>query len=107
VFLDKDGTLVEDVPYNVDPALLRLARGAAAGLRVLQVAGFRLVVVTNQSGVARGYFPEERLAELRRGLHDLLANGGESEWRRGRLRRPDAVAPDLESAARLIVAAAP
>ena len=67
VFLDKDGTLIEDVPYNVDPALVRVMPGAREGLRLLHDAGFRLVVITNQSGVARGYFGEDQIAAL--GLH--------------------------------------
>ncbi len=61
VFLDKDGTLVEDIPYNIDPARMNLAAGAVAGLRLLAEAGFHFVVVTNQSGVARGFFKEEAL----------------------------------------------
>ena len=73
VFLDKDGTLVEDVPYNVDPAHIRLAPGAGAGLRRLHAAGFRLIVISNQSGVARGYFPESALAAMTECLRSLLA----------------------------------
>ncbi|HEX5272664.1 MAG TPA: HAD-IIIA family hydrolase, partial [Gemmataceae bacterium] len=61
VFLDKDGTLVVDVPYNVDPARIRLAPGAREGLPALSAAGYRPVIVSNQSGVARGYFPESAL----------------------------------------------
>jgi D-glycero-D-manno-heptose 1,7-bisphosphate phosphatase len=76
VFLDKDGTLVEDVPYNVDPAAIRLAAGAAAGLPALQAAGYRLVVVSNQSGVAHGYFAEEALAGVERRIRELLAEFG-------------------------------
>lgn len=76
VFLDKDGTLVEDVPYNVDPALVRLLPGAAAGLRRLSAAGYALVVVTNQSGVARGFFTEADLHRLEVHLRRLLAAGG-------------------------------
>jgi histidinol-phosphate phosphatase family protein len=76
VFLDKDGTLVEDVPYNVDPALIRFTAGAADGLRALAAAGYRLVVVSNQSGVARGYFPEAALAGVERRLRDLVADCG-------------------------------
>jgi histidinol-phosphate phosphatase family protein len=78
VFLDKDGTLVEDVPYNVDPALVRLAPGAAEGLRALAAAGYLLVVVSNQSGVARGYFPEAALAGVEARLRGLLAECGVS-----------------------------
>ena len=76
VFLDKDGTLVENVPYNVDPAQVRLCTGVAEGLRQLQHNGFRLFVVTNQSGVARGYFPESALAPMFAQLRDLLAAQG-------------------------------
>jgi D-glycero-D-manno-heptose 1,7-bisphosphate phosphatase len=76
VLLDKDGTLVEDVPYNVDPARIRLAPGAAEGARLLHEAGFRLVVVSNQSGVARGHFPEAALAGVEARLRELLARAG-------------------------------
>jgi D-glycero-D-manno-heptose 1,7-bisphosphate phosphatase len=62
-FIDKDGTLVENVPYNVDPALLRFTPGALAGLRLLAQAGYRIVVVSNQPGIALGRFD---LAALRR-----------------------------------------
>ncbi len=76
VFLDKDGTLVEDVPYNVDPALVRLTPGAAEGLRRLHRLGYMLVVVSNQSGVARGYFPEAALGGVQARLRELLAEAG-------------------------------
>ncbi|SRR5579884_143417 len=76
VFLDKDGTLVEDVPYNVDPARIRLAPGAVEGLQLLHAAGYRLVVVSNQSGVARGYFSERALRRVARRLRELLAGAG-------------------------------
>jgi histidinol-phosphate phosphatase family protein len=65
VFLDKDGTLIEDLPYNVDPRRIRLAPGAAEAIRLLGRAGHRFVVATNQSGVARGYFSQEDLDEVR------------------------------------------
>lgn len=76
VFLDKDGTLVENVPYNVDPARIRLAAGAVEGLRALTDAGYLPVVVSNQSGVARGLFPAAALGEVERRLRALLAEGG-------------------------------
>jgi histidinol-phosphate phosphatase family protein len=78
VFLDKDGTLVEDVPYNADPARVALAPGAADGLSALAAAGFRLAVVSNQSGVARGYFPESALAGVEARLRELLGDIGVS-----------------------------
>lgn len=76
VFLDKDGTVVENVPYNVDVGRIRLMAGAGAALRRLHEAGYALVVVSNQSGVARGYFPEEALRPVEARLHELLAAEG-------------------------------
>ncbi|MGG6241029.1 D-glycero-alpha-D-manno-heptose-1,7-bisphosphate 7-phosphatase [Nodosilinea sp. AN01ver1] len=72
IFLDKDGTLIEDVPYNVDPAHMRLGSGVATGVRRLHEAGFALVVVTNQSGVAREYFAESAIAPVEQRLRQLL-----------------------------------
>jgi D-glycero-D-manno-heptose 1,7-bisphosphate phosphatase len=69
IFLDKDGTLVKDVPYNVDPTLSRFTPRAIEALHLWREAGYRLVVVTNQSGLARGLFDENALV----GLHDALA----------------------------------
>ena len=71
--MDKDGTLVKDVPYNVDPDRIRLTPGADEALAELHRAGFLLVVVSNQSGVARGLFPEAALAGVWKRLSDLLA----------------------------------
>jgi histidinol-phosphate phosphatase family protein len=76
IFLDKDGTLVEDVPYNVDPARVRLAPGAVEGLSVLHAAGYRLIVISNQSGVARGLFPESALEGVELRLRQLLDAAG-------------------------------
>jgi D,D-heptose 1,7-bisphosphate phosphatase len=72
VFLDKDGTLVNDVPYNIDPAKVVLEDGAARGMRLLSEAGYHFVVVTNQSGVARGYFPEEALQGVAEHLEQII-----------------------------------
>ncbi len=72
VFLDKDGTLIADVPYNVDPARVQLAPGAETGLQRLHRAGYLLIVITNQSGVAHGYFPESALVPLEARLRQLL-----------------------------------
>jgi D,D-heptose 1,7-bisphosphate phosphatase len=76
VFLDKDGTLIRDVPYNVDPEQIQLMPDGAAGLRVLHTAGYRLIVITNQSGVARGYFEEADLPAVHQKLAELLAEVG-------------------------------
>ncbi len=76
VFLDKDGTLVEDLPYNVDPQRVRLAPDAVASLARLQAQGYRLAVISNQSGVARGRFGERALRTLERHLRDRFAQAG-------------------------------
>ena len=76
IFLDKDGTLVDDIPYNVDPALLVLARHAGAALRLLRSLGYRLYVVSNQSGIARGLFDEAALSPLFARLDAMLAHEG-------------------------------
>ena len=76
VFLDRDGTLVEEVPYPHEPALLRLVPGAPASLRRLAAAGFALAVVTNQAGIARGYYGEDAVERVHRRLRELLAAGG-------------------------------
>lgn len=76
VFLDKDGTLIEDVPYNVDPARVKLARGAGDALHALCASGFLLIVVSNQAGVAMGRFPLQALSGVERRIQDLLAPSG-------------------------------
>jgi D-glycero-D-manno-heptose 1,7-bisphosphate phosphatase len=68
VFLDKDGTLVDDLPYNVDPRRVRFAAGAREGVRLLAAAGYRLIIATNQAGIARGYFTESELRAVERHL---------------------------------------
>ena len=76
VFLDKDGTVIEDVPYNVDPRRIRLAPGAREAIRLLGQADATLVIATNQSGVARGYFSEDDLHAVGRHLGDVFAGLG-------------------------------
>jgi histidinol-phosphate phosphatase family protein len=65
IFIDKDGTLIEDLPYNVDPRRVRFAPGAREAVRRLGDTGIDLAIVTNQSGVARGYFSMADLGRLR------------------------------------------
>jgi D-glycero-D-manno-heptose 1,7-bisphosphate phosphatase len=76
VFLDKDGTLVENVPYNVDPTCLTLTPGAIEGLRLLYEASYLLIVISNQSGVARGYFTEAALVPIMQQLQLMLEQAG-------------------------------
>ncbi len=72
IFLDKDGTLINDIPYNVNPDLIELSEDSTSGLRRLQKAGFKLIVVTNQSGVSRGFFKETSLKGVEARLAELL-----------------------------------
>ena len=76
ILLDKDGTLVENVPYNTDPALLRFTPGAAAAVRQLHQDGYLIAVISNQSGVALGRFPESALAAVEQRLREMLAELG-------------------------------
>ncbi len=71
IFLDRDGTLVHARHYPSLPEHLLLYDGLGPGLRALQAAGFKLVVVTNQSGIARGYFSEDDLGRM----HEHLSRG--------------------------------
>jgi D-glycero-D-manno-heptose 1,7-bisphosphate phosphatase len=72
IFLDKDGTLIEDVPYNVDPKRMVLCAGTLNGVQKLHRAGYQLIVISNQSGVARGYFTEAALGPVEQQLRRLL-----------------------------------
>ncbi len=73
IFLDKDGTLIPDIPYNVNPGLITLATDAIEGLKMLDNKGYKLIVVSNQSGIARGYFAEEAMIGVKEKLEQLLA----------------------------------
>jgi len=72
VFLDKDGTLIHDIPYNVDPSRVALLPRVGPGLRALQDAGYLLIVCSNQPGVALQRFPADALAPLETRIDALL-----------------------------------
>lgn len=76
VFLDRDGTLNAEVDFLCDPRDLRLLPGAAEAVRRLNEAGRVCVVVTNQSGIARGLLDEAQLAVVHAELERQLAAGG-------------------------------
>ncbi len=82
VFLDRDGTICEEVGYLDSVEQLRLIPGSAAAIRLLNERGLKAVVVTNQSGVARGFFSELRLQEVHEELERLLRleGGIEAPW---------------------------
>ncbi|NPB09156.1 MAG: D-glycero-beta-D-manno-heptose 1,7-bisphosphate 7-phosphatase [Thermodesulfobacteria bacterium] len=76
VFLDRDGTIIEEVGYLRRPEEVKLLPRVPEALRLLKEAGLALVVITNQSGIARGYFDEETLARIHERLKELLAEHG-------------------------------
>ena len=76
VFLDRDGTLIKAESYPSDPKRVVLLPGTAAALSDLREAGFTLVVVTNQSGIARGLFSEDEYYAVAKRLDDVLAEAG-------------------------------
>jgi len=72
VFLDRDGTLIEEVGYATRPEQIRILGGVARALARLAGAGYKLVVVTNQSGIARGFLTEDDLNRFHQALDDHL-----------------------------------
>ncbi len=74
--IDRDGTIILDKVYLRDPDAIEFAPGAIEGLRLLRDAGFALVLITNQSGIARGYFDATRLEQIHNRLQSMLAAEG-------------------------------
>jgi D-glycero-D-manno-heptose 1,7-bisphosphate phosphatase len=75
-FLDRDGTIIEDLGYLGDPDGIRFIPGAIQALQVLHRAGYRLVLVTNQAGVARGLITEADVGRVNARLAARLAEAG-------------------------------
>jgi len=81
IFIDKDGTLIPDIPYNVDPDKITLENNLVEGLFKLKEEGYLLIVITNQSGIERGCFKEDALVDVEAKIqallaeHDLLLDG--------------------------------
>ena len=76
VFLDRDGVINEEVQYLCHPDQLRLIPGAAMAIRRLNLAHIPVIVVTNQAGVARGYFTEEAVGQIHAALAELIGREG-------------------------------
>jgi D-glycero-D-manno-heptose 1,7-bisphosphate phosphatase len=76
VFLDRDGTVIEDRHYLADPDGVALLPGAADAIARLNRAGLPVVLVTNQSGIGRGYFTEADFQQVQRRLESLLREAG-------------------------------
>jgi histidinol-phosphate phosphatase family protein len=76
VFLDRDGTINEDVGYLSDPAGLVVIEGAAKAIRLLNEKKIKVIVVSNQSGVGRGYYTDSDVEAVNLRLRELLAAKG-------------------------------
>lgn len=76
VFLDRDGVMIQDRDHLGSVEGLRVLKGTAPAMRLLRKAGFKLVMVTNQSGVARGYFTMKTVGAIHAELKRRLAKGG-------------------------------
>ena len=72
VYVDRDGTLIEGIPYLHSPEQVRLIPGTGEAVARLNAEGYAVVLVTNQSGVARGYFPESAVARVHARLGEAL-----------------------------------
>lgn len=76
IFLDRDGVINEDRGYVYKPEDFVLLPGTAKGLLMLQSAGYQLVIITNQSGIARGYYTQDDFLKLCRHMNGLFASAG-------------------------------
>ena len=76
VILDRDGTINEDTGYISDPGALRLIEGAAAAIKSLNMEDVKVIIISNQSGVARGYFSRADVRAVNDRLRGLLKGGG-------------------------------
>ena len=72
IFIDKDGTLIRNVPYNVNPLLIRFEKYAFESLYSLQQQGYYLVIISNQPGIAKGYFKTEQLKTVEKKIKESL-----------------------------------
>lgn len=73
VFLDRDGTINKEVSYLSREEDIEILAGACEGIELLKKNGFKIIVITNQSGVARGYFDEQRVMEINKRIGEMLA----------------------------------
>jgi D-glycero-D-manno-heptose 1,7-bisphosphate phosphatase len=74
IFIDKDGTLIDDIPYNVNPSRIKFTEGAPEGLKKLSLEGYLLIIVSNQSGIARGYFTEAEIEVVEKKIKQMMAS---------------------------------
>lgn len=75
VFIDRDGTLMHDADYCARPEQVRVFAGVAVALRQLKQAGYKIIVITNQSGIGRGFFTEQQYRDVEAEVSRQLGNG--------------------------------
>ncbi len=75
-FLDRDGVIIEEEHYLSDPAKVRLCSGCAEAFKLIHNAGFKIIVTSNQSGIARGYFTFTEVAAVEKRIEELLSAAG-------------------------------
>ncbi|MCL5773881.1 MAG: HAD family hydrolase, partial [Firmicutes bacterium] len=78
VFFDRDGTIIEDVGYINDPDLIKFCPGTAKALKKLKERGLQIAIISNQSGVARGYFDEATVNNIHENIRKKLRRQGVS-----------------------------
>ncbi|MBI5078496.1 HAD family hydrolase, partial [Candidatus Saganbacteria bacterium] len=78
VFLDRDGTIIEDVGYLHSPAQIQFIPGSIEAIKTLNKAGYKVIVISNQAGVARGMVAEDMLQTIEKTMHKKILNGGAS-----------------------------
>jgi len=76
VFIDRDGTINVNVEYLDDPNNFKMYPGVAKGIKLLKKNGFKIIVITNQSGIARGYFSKETLEKIHERMKSELLKKG-------------------------------
>lgn len=72
IFLDKDGTLIKNMPFNIDPEKIRFYCDVPKALQLFKQRDFKIVIVSNQPGVAYGYFKEKDLKKVKEVLQEML-----------------------------------
>lgn len=72
VFLDRDGTIIENIPYLNDPEKVRLTPFAGPAIKLLNDSGFKVIVISNQSGIGRGLITEEQYTLVNKRMFELL-----------------------------------
>jgi D-glycero-D-manno-heptose 1,7-bisphosphate phosphatase len=76
IFLDKDGTVITDVPYNVDIGRIAFNDGVTEGLRLLQSRGYLLVIISNQSGIGHKYFSVDQFNKVIEKMRNMCDESG-------------------------------